>query len=466
MNTKYFIIFLFIISINKVTIAQQSEYLEKGYELLHNADQGILKSAKELIEKDSINVDFTDDDGVTPLMLASQSGHAFTVKYLVSKGADVNLKSYEHKISPLTSAAKNNHLDIVEILYQNGADINTIDAYGRTPLHYSVAFGHIEIIKLLLSYKADPNIVDNFGVTPIRYAVEDKNDSIINLLITNNADINIVSNDNSNLLHIAAYYGNIDFIKDYADNFDINGSLNYEGMTAIDMAIAGGNEDILEWFINSGYKPRDTINDIITPLTLAKSANNKNIIKIIKSNKIKDIPYLYFRRISIGYDFIFNPDNFFMSINTGLCEDRYGFNLELGFMFNGSAKWISLQQNADMFYILKESRKGFYLGIGKDIKIINLPYNSYVSIYGKIRTIFFWSRYKGINADIVNTNVISPAIGVALNFNRYVRLFYENSYFNFYERDDMNIMFNIGIKGFINIRKPYINEKYRYIINY
>jgi hypothetical protein len=286
-------------------------------------------------------------------------------------------------------------------------------------------------------------------------------------LIENGAEINVAANDNSNLLHTAAYNGNLDFIKKYAKYFDINGSLNDENMSIIDYAVCSGNTEIVNWLLDYGAVLRHTVNEYTTPLTLAKYSKNKETVKIVKDYKIKDIPYLYLCRISLGYDFIFGFNNFYMSPNVGLYEDRYGFNAELGFMIGGKHKWVLLRQNENVSYIIREKRRGIYIGLGKEFRIVALSLKSYISLYPKVRSIFFWGSYRGISdMYLPKTIVISPAAGIAINLDRYAKLFFESSYLNIREHKDENVLFNIGIKVMIGIRKKQVNEKYSYIINY
>ncbi len=59
-------------------------------------------------------------DGDTALVLASITGHLEVVKYLVSKGANVNTKDTSLK-TPLEIAKEKGHLEVVRVLREAGA---------------------------------------------------------------------------------------------------------------------------------------------------------------------------------------------------------------------------------------------------------------------------------------------------------------------------------------------------------
>ena len=89
---------------------------------------GDLKKVKSIMAKKKINGPTLD----TLLYGASEQGHLEVVKYLHSKGADVNVKWNDYIGAPhdccltaLMIATKNGHLDIVKFLISKGARATT-----------------------------------------------------------------------------------------------------------------------------------------------------------------------------------------------------------------------------------------------------------------------------------------------------------------------------------------------------
>lgn len=99
------------------------------------------------------------DDGFTPLGLACFFGRYEIARYLVLKGADVNLPSNNgFNVFPLHSAATGNYTDIARLLVENGAQVNVVQQAGATPLHSAAQHGNLELLILLLEYGAEVNI--------------------------------------------------------------------------------------------------------------------------------------------------------------------------------------------------------------------------------------------------------------------------------------------------------------------
>lgn len=84
----------------------------------------------------------------TPLMACIVKGNNEMVKFLLSKNVDVNLTD-ETGITALMYAAMFKNKDAVLLLLQKNADKTKIDAKGKTAFEYAAFAGQEEIINLL-----------------------------------------------------------------------------------------------------------------------------------------------------------------------------------------------------------------------------------------------------------------------------------------------------------------------------
>ncbi|TCD12022.1 ankyrin repeat domain-containing protein [Pedobacter frigidisoli] len=120
---------------------------------------------------DSIN-DFSED-GFTPLGLACYFGHEDLARFLVLKGADVNLASKNgFNVFPIHSAVAANNINITKMLLDNGAYPNVCQKAGLAPLHTAAQLGNIELIILLLEHGAEVSLRMEGGKLPADLAAE------------------------------------------------------------------------------------------------------------------------------------------------------------------------------------------------------------------------------------------------------------------------------------------------------
>lgn len=111
-------------------------------------------------------------DGFTPLGLACHFGHEESARYLLLKGAEVNMcSSNGYNVYPLHSSVAANNPDITKILLEAGAEVNVCQMSGLTPLHSAAKHGNIELIILLLEAGASIVAQTEDGKTPAEMAL-------------------------------------------------------------------------------------------------------------------------------------------------------------------------------------------------------------------------------------------------------------------------------------------------------
>ncbi|HEY8782220.1 MAG TPA: ankyrin repeat domain-containing protein [Mucilaginibacter sp.] len=134
---------------------------------------GKFDEVANLVDAHPEAINFYSEDGFTPLGLACYFGHYEIARYLVSKGADVNLPSNNgFRVYPLHSAAAGNYTQIARMLIENNAQINVKQQAGATALHSAAQNGNIDLLILLLEHGADVNIRMEGGKLPADLARE------------------------------------------------------------------------------------------------------------------------------------------------------------------------------------------------------------------------------------------------------------------------------------------------------
>ena len=113
------------------------------------------KQTCELLLTNGADVNITNINGDTALILAAYSGHIYICEKLVTYGANTNAKE-KHGISALIWAAYFGHKEICELLITNGTDINTKNIRGDTALicaTWNRRIGVVQYLQSILLYQ-------------------------------------------------------------------------------------------------------------------------------------------------------------------------------------------------------------------------------------------------------------------------------------------------------------------------
>ena len=92
----------------------------------------------------------------THLMYASMKGDVERVRWLLARGAPMELKdNYGH--TALYLAAICNRAEVARVLIAAGADVEATDNFGFTPLYIASTFGCADVLEVLFAAGADVN---------------------------------------------------------------------------------------------------------------------------------------------------------------------------------------------------------------------------------------------------------------------------------------------------------------------
>lgn len=151
--------------------------------LFEAAAAGKFDAVAHLVATYPNTLDDYADDGFTALGLACYFGQFDVARYLVLKGANVNLQSNNgFNVFPIHSAAAGNYTDIARMLIENGAQVNVVQQAGATPLHSAAQNGNLELIILLLESGAEVHTRMEGGKLPADLAREKGFEEIAEIL--------------------------------------------------------------------------------------------------------------------------------------------------------------------------------------------------------------------------------------------------------------------------------------------
>ncbi|VAI12186.1 unnamed protein product [Triticum turgidum subsp. durum] len=149
------------------------------------SSRGRSEIVKFLLSKGA-DVDALSDAG-TPLTLASLRGHASILKILLQHNADPNKGN--GVFVPLDVALNKSFVSCVKLLVQGGTNVN-----GDNPLAKAAEKGLTEAIKCLVEAGANPNVIDRFGRLPIELAAEYGTREDVEILFPFTSPISTVAN--------------------------------------------------------------------------------------------------------------------------------------------------------------------------------------------------------------------------------------------------------------------------------
>lgn len=174
--------------VNDVAIASllalsTSDSFKLEKEMVSAAEKGDNKKIVALLAK---GVSVNAKDGlISALHAAVAYDQISTAKLLISKGANVDIRSDE-QATPLFEAAANGNVKMLTLLLESGAQIEAKSAFGDTALFRAIGLNKVEAVEFLLMKGASPNVVTRHG-TALDVARKLKRKEIESILVKQGA---------------------------------------------------------------------------------------------------------------------------------------------------------------------------------------------------------------------------------------------------------------------------------------
>ena len=159
---------------------------------------------KSLLKK-GVNPNTVDANGSPMLVLATREKSLKVIDVLLGdKNIDVDL-SDKNGETPLMMASIDGNLPLVKTLVINHKA--QLDHIGWTPLHYACAKGQLEVAQFLIANGAIVDSMSLGNTTPLMMAVQSGNEKLIKLLLDKDADLQLRNSQRLTAIDIADIYG-------------------------------------------------------------------------------------------------------------------------------------------------------------------------------------------------------------------------------------------------------------------
>ena len=120
-------------------------------ELLNAVESGDVGSVEKLLEEGA-DINYADEDGVTPLMIATQANSIDMIKVVIEKGAAIDTKEKKLGVTALMLAAFLGHAEVAKELLSAGANIYETDNNGQVALRHAQVQGHDNVVEVFKNH--------------------------------------------------------------------------------------------------------------------------------------------------------------------------------------------------------------------------------------------------------------------------------------------------------------------------
>jgi len=221
---------------------------------------GDQKAVRALISR-KVDVNATEVDGSTALLLAVDANDEPTARLLLAAGARATAAT-RYGVTPLALAARNGSPGVIEALVKAGADPNAASPEGETALMTVTRSGSLAAVQKLLSLGANPNAREAWHEqTALMWAASENQTTVAAALLRAGADVNARSK---------VWPGQPPRPRGSATSFQAaHSNFPKGGFTALHFAAQYGSGDVAALLAEAGANLEATEPDGVTPLIMA-----------------------------------------------------------------------------------------------------------------------------------------------------------------------------------------------------
>ncbi|XP_062587672.1 putative ankyrin repeat protein RF_0381 [Saccostrea cucullata] len=238
---------------------------------------------KYLINKHPDLLNVIDNDGYTVLHDAAYGGNIDVFKLLIDKGLEVENTTFESR-SVLHFSCMNGKLTMSKFLLSNYPHLlNMKNIYNENELFDAAWGGNVELFKLLIDRGLDINCSSRYGKSMLHWSCRNGKIEMSRYLVSNYPNLlGALDNDGMNVLHDAAFGGNVKLFEFLIDKgLDVNSRAN-NGKTVLHWCCRNGKQTMFT-YLNNKYSHFLHLKDDNDENVLHDAAwgGNVNLLKMV-----------------------------------------------------------------------------------------------------------------------------------------------------------------------------------------
>ena len=243
---------------------------------------GHTDTVRYLVGLPDVDLNHEGSRNSTALHFAVEEKHADVVQVLIDAGADVETKNDEGH-SPLIVASLSGELTTMKMLVKAGADVRATDAEGLTCLMFAAYHGHIDTVRYLTGLSdVCLNHQGSRNYTPLHFAVEGKHADVVQVLIDAGADIETRTDDGRSPLHMASILGELITVKMLVKAGADVRAADAEGNTSLMFAACHGYTDTVRYLVSVPEVDLDREDcDNFTALHFAVLEEHADVVQVL-----------------------------------------------------------------------------------------------------------------------------------------------------------------------------------------
>ncbi|MEZ4970169.1 MAG: ankyrin repeat domain-containing protein [Flavobacteriaceae bacterium] len=259
------------------------------------ASRGDLDVMKYLVEKGA-KLDLKDSHGYSVTQFTAAGGQTDTKIYdfLIENGADLkNEKDHDGRNALLVAAPRSKNLDLIDYFVGKGLSLESIDAHGNGIFNITAQGGNIEILKVLVARGVSTKKNSNTNENAILFASRGGRGSsngmeVFKYLEGLGLDANITSKSGVTPLHNLSHSSDDLAIYQYFIDKGVNpNAVDQEGNTPLLNAISRNKLKVIKFLSEKTSDINHTNNEGHSALTLAVQDNTSEVVDYLISKGAK-----------------------------------------------------------------------------------------------------------------------------------------------------------------------------------